>query len=320
MEKKYLLGLDLGTTNIKVVLVSYDGKVKKAISKRVLYNHGPNGEVECDAQKFYMGVMQVIKELSAVVESADQITAISMVSASGNTVLLDENNDPIRPVINWRDKRFTDEMETVLQNPDMQELYETAGWPFYKSFPLAHLSWLKLNETENLKSAKRVCLITDYINLRLTNKFKTNPSTATTTYLLNQKAAKWASPIIVKLGISSKMLPEIIKSGKKIGVLSKEAAQLSGLLHGTPVIAGAFDHPGSARGMGVLHEGDLLLSCGTSWVGFYPFKNREKLVSMEMLIDPFLSDGGCWAGMFSLPSIGKHIDTLIMKWISDKEI
>jgi len=318
MRKQYLLGLDLGTTNIKGVLMSIDGQIQKTVSETMSYINGQDNTVEYNAEDFYKKVAGVIKDLTESIEKSRDICGISMVSASGNTVLLNETNKPIRPVINWMDRRFTNETERVLQNPDMQKLYNTTGWPFYNSFPLAHLSWLKLNEAENLKTAKRICLVTDYVNYRLTRAFKTNPSTATTSYLFDQKAGVWANDIIDKLGISSKMLPEIVKSGKVIGVINDETAELTGLLPGTPVIAGSFDHPGAARGTGVLHEGDLLLSCGTSWVGFYPLKDRVKLISMEMLIDPFLCDDGCYGGMFSLPSIGKHIDALINNWISDK--
>ena len=319
MKKQYLLGLDLGTTNIKGVLMYVDGQIKKTVSETVSYTYGLNNTVEYDAEKFYQKVAGVIKTLVESIDNNKNIIGISMVSASGNTVLLNEANKPIRSAINWMDKRFTNEMGIVLQKPDLNKLYDTTGWPFYNSFPLAHLSWLKLNEAENMRKVKRICLVTDYVNYRLTNEFKTNPSTATTSYLFDQKAGVWAKDIIKKFSISANMLPEIIKSGKLIGVINNEAAELTGLLSGTPVVAGSFDHPGAARGTGVLHEGDLLLSCGTSWVGFYPIKDREKLVCMKMLIDPFLSENGCYGGMFSLPSIGKHIDVMINKWISQKE-
>ncbi|MCK5759315.1 MAG: FGGY-family carbohydrate kinase [Clostridiales bacterium] len=319
MKKQYLLGMDLGTTNIKGVLMSIDGQIQKTVSETMLYINGQDSTVEYNAEDFYKKVAGVIKDLTKLIDNSRDICGISIVSASGNTVLLNEGNKPIRSAINWMDSRFTNETEIVLQSPDMQKLYDTIGWPFFNSFPLAHLSWLKINEPENLKSAKRICLITDYVNYRMTEEFKTNPSTATTSYLLDQKAGIWANHIIDKLGISSKMLPEIVKSGNVIGVIKDEAAELTGLLPGTPVVAGSFDHPGAARGTGVLNEGDLLLSCGTSWVGFYPLKDRAKLVSMEMLIDPFLSDSGCYGGMFSLPSIGKYIDVMINKWISNKE-
>lgn len=319
MRKQYLLGLDLGTTNIKGLLLEIDGSIKNTVSESVSYSHGKNNSVEYDADEFFLKIASVIKVLVEPIKDAGQIAGISMVSASGNTVLLNENNRPIRQAINWMDRRFTDEMEEVLGNPDKEMLYNSAGWPYNKSFPLAHLSWLKTNEPDKFNRAKKICLITDYVNYRLTGAFKTNPSTATTSYLQDQKARIWSEEIIEKLSITAKMLPEIVNTGEILGGINAEAAELTGLLPGTTVVAGSFDHPGAARGLGVLEEGDLLLSCGTSWVGFYPHKNRSKLVDANMLVDPFLSNSGCWGGMFSLPSIGKKIDELIIKWISDRD-
>ena len=78
---------------------------------------------------------------------------------------------------------------------------------------------------------------------------------------------------------------------------------------------GTFDHPGAARGEGVLNEGELLLSCGTSWVGFFPVKNREIAIKNNMLIDPFLSEQGIWGAMFSLTSVSDRIKLYTGKYI-----
>lgn len=310
MTGGYLIGLDLGTTNIKGVLVSSDGRVIRETSSAVIYDRQPGGVVEYDASAFFLCVASALKELAD-----ERVTGVSMVSASGNTVLLDNEMKPLRPAINWMDRRFSREAEEVLGNP--YELYETTGWNFSNSFPLAHLSWLKLNEPENYRCAHRVCMVTDYVNYMLTGEFKTNPSTATTFYLQDQKKIRWEPSILSKLEIPEDRLPEIIPSGRKIGEITKEATIHTGLKPGTPVIAGSFDHPGAARGLGILEEGSLLLSCGTSWVGFYLSKSRDRLLALDMLIDPFLNNEGCWAGMFSLPRIGSNIDMLLSKWITD---
>ena len=312
MTGGFLIGLDLGTTNIKGVLVSHEGKIVKETSSSVEYDRKPGNIFEYDAYDFYKETASVIKKLAI-----DDITGLCMVSASGNTVLLDESMSPLRPAINWMDKRFAAEADEVLKNP--YDLYEITGWQFFNSFPLAHLSWLKLNEPHNFKQSHRICMITDYVNYMLTGEYKTNPSTATTFYLQDQEKRRWDAGILSKLGIREDQLPEIIPSGSRIGEISEKASQFTGLKPGTPVIAGSFDHPGAARGLGILEEGSLLLSCGTSWVGFYPSNSRDKLISLEMLVDPFVSEKGCWAGMFSLPKIGNNIDILIKKWISDKD-
>ncbi|MBQ4289742.1 MAG: hypothetical protein II719_00940, partial [Clostridia bacterium] len=92
-----------------------------------------------------------------------------------------------------------------------------------------------------------------------------------------------------------------------------------GIPAGTPVIAGAFDHPSAARGVGVLEPGQMLLSCGTSWVGFYPIATRELVEQNRMLIDPFLSErGGPWAGMVSLASVSARIEEYIRAAVANE--
>jgi sugar (pentulose or hexulose) kinase len=162
-------------------------------------------------------------------------------------------------------------------------------------------------------------MVTDYINYRLTGNLVTNPSTATTFYLADQEKGAWLTEVLDKLGIAEEKLPKILPTGTKIGKIRAETAKITGLAPNIPVIAGSFDHPGAARATGTLEEGDLLLSCGTSWVGFYPSRKRDVLISLEMLVDPFLKDGGIWGGMFSLPRIGSNIDYLIKKWIDDSQ-
>jgi len=314
LSGEYLIGLDLGTTNIKGIIMTTGGKTVGETSLPVSYNIGSEGKVEYCGEDFFINVAKLIKKLVENIEG--DVKGISMVSASGNTILLNGNNRPIRPIISWLDKRFTDEAESIFVNP--YNYYDIIGWPFNNTFPLAHLSWLKLNEPENYDSANKICMVTDYVNYRLTGCLATNPSTATTFYLQDQENACWYSDILSKLNIDEVQLPEIISSGEIIGHINEESATLTGLRLGTPVIAGSFDHPGAARGTGVLKDGDLLLSCGTSWVGFYPCENRKKLISLGMLVDPFLKDGP-YAGMFSLPRIGNHIDSIIKKWISPSE-
>jgi sugar (pentulose or hexulose) kinase len=257
--------------------------------------------------------------LAKNIENPNLIKAVSIVSASGNTVLLDNEQKPLGKAINWTDRRFDDEADKVLEYPDYRKLYKITGWPFYNTFPLAHLSWLKVNEPGKLADAGNICMVTDYVNYRLTNKLASNPSTATTFYLAEQKKSTWSDEILKKLAIPKDKLPEIVPTGTKIGQITTEAAKNTGLREGTPVIAGAFDHPGAARATGILKECEVLLSCGTSWVGFYPYKNRDTLISLEMLVDPFLKEKGIWGGMFSIPMIGNNIDCLIRKWINNGE-
>ncbi len=147
-------------------------------------------------------------------------------------------------------------------------------------------------------------------------------STAITLYLQDQVNRKWHKPFLDYLGIPEEAVSELMPSGAALGPLTTQGAQDTGLSKDTLVVLGAFDHPSAARGTGFLDSGDLLLSCGTSWVGFYPIENRDLALSQRLLVDPFLVPEGPWAAMFSLPEIGNlidwYIDNLIVRQDEDQ--
>ena len=220
--------------------------------------------------------------------------------------------------ISWMDTRAEDEARTVfgeLLNP--AEIHQITGWPFINMFPIAHLAWLKCRQPELLRNAAKICMSTDYINFKLTGVWGIDSSTATTSYMQDQRKAEWHLPYLEKLGIPADKLPPIRISGTVLGRITPQAATQTGLSAGTPVVLGSFDHPGAARGSGVFDEGQLLLSCGTSWVGFYPLKDRDLAVSQRLLIDPFLRDEGLWGVMLSLKAISNYVEQYLCRYISD---
>jgi len=236
---------------------------------------------------------------------------------SGNTVLLDRGQ-PFIPAISWLDSRVKNETDLVLGDPDPHAIYRTVGWPYIKQFPLAHLCWLNIHMPDTLKKASFICMSTDYINYRLTGRFGMDHSTATTFYLQDQEQKNWNSVLLAKLGIKKTQLPSLHPSGHLLGDVNESAALETGLKPGTKVILGSFDHPSAARGSRVSYISQLLISCGTSWVGLYPLGSREEGIKRNMLVDPFTSSdsNGLYAGMFSIPAIGEKIDSFVSEFIS----
>jgi xylulokinase len=316
---KYLIGLDMGTSAIKGVLMSAEGIVISRENAKTVYQKEPDGVVQFDAREFYDLVTCVIRNLTKALPKNAAVVGISMASASGNTVLLDPDGEPVFPVFSWTDTRVTDEVEQVFGVQNAVEVHARVGWPLIlQAFPLAHLAWLKCHKPEILQSAGHVCMSTDYVNYRLTGCFGIDPSTATTFYLQDQVKGAWYPPYLKLLGIPEEKLPTILPSGTVLGGVTKEAAEQTGLAPGTPVVLGSFDHPCAARGSGVLEEGKLLLSCGTSWVGFYTVKNRELALSQGLLVDPFLNPREeLWGTMFAFSSIAVLVDEYIGKYIAE---
>ena len=135
--------------------------------------------------------------------------------------------------------------------------------------------------------------------------------------LVDQLKECYSPKLIARFGLTEQQLPQLVDVGTEIGHVSIAAGRETGLSPETKVFAGCFDHPAAARGENVLTEGELLLSCGTSWVGFLPCRNREKLLKAKLLIDPFLrNENMMWAGMFSIPGIGLVIDEYVNRYIA----
>ena len=303
-----LIGLDLGTSAIKGVLVSSEGDVlaqKKCLTQLLRPQHN---YVEFSPCTHYKTVCGLIRSLCSNTPAKSKVKAISMAAASGNTLLLDKNNRPLTNIISWLDNR-TD--KNILPNLDQDKVHNIIGWPWSGGFPMAHLAWLKKNRPHVYNKACRFAMNTDYLLYRLTGCWGMDTSTATTFYLQDQVNSCWYKPYLDELKIKEDSLSKLMPSGSKLGFLTQDAANDTGLSTDTLVVLGAFDHPSAARGTGTLDPGDLLVSCGTSWVGFYPIQNRDIALAQNMLIAPFLRPSGPWGAMFSLPCIGERIDCYI---------
>jgi sugar (pentulose or hexulose) kinase len=317
---KTFIGLDLGTSNIKGVLIDEQGTViaQEKIATELL--RLGDGKVEFSSQRSYELLLTVIKNLTAKVSSGSIVNAISLSGATGNTVLLDNDGTPLCNAFSWMDDRSASD-ESLNPPPNMtpDEVHAITGWPWFKGFPLVHLNWLKNNRNDIYAKAPKVCMNITYLYHRLCGAYAVDYSTATTFYLQNQVTRKWHKPYLDWLGLNESQLPALLPSGSVIGQINRNIATETGLSPETKVVLGSFDHPSAARGCGVLKEGDLLLSCGTSWVGFYPVNDRDKSIKNKLLSDPFLSPQGPWGSMFSIPRIGDEVQKFVdTKFSSEK--
>lgn len=312
-----LIGLDIGTSSVKGILATNDGNIVKTAHKGFSYTYLENGGVEISADDYIDACFSAIKELA----SEQKIDGFCASSASGNLLLLDKDNKPITPIFNWQDTRVINEAKEILGEMDTVEFYKKTGWPFsYKTFPLALLCYIKKHTPEKIQNCGKVCMSTEYLYFMLTGKWGISTSAGTPFYLIDQKSGKYIPEILDKIGIDESKLPPVMSCGSVIGGSTEEAEKLCGLKKNTPVMLGSFDHPSAARGVGVLNEGQMLLSCGTSWVAFIPVKDRTIIEKTKALIDPFLSvKGGCWGAMVSASSLSERIALYVNRYIDDSE-
>ena len=310
-----LIGLDVGTSAVKGVLVSAQG-ARLALARRATRLLRPSaGRVELEAEEHYRSVCDLLRELGSHAPPGAKVRALAMAAASGNVLLSDGRGRPLTRILSWLDNRSVGKTVELLPGFDPSGFQEVAGWPYSELFPLAQLGWLRRHEPQAWRRAAHVGMNTDWLLYRLCGRWGMDPSTATTFYLYNQQTGSWHRPYLELLGLRERQLSALGPCGQALGGLTAQAARDTGLPRGTLVVLGCFDHPGAARGTGVLEPGDLLLSCGTSWVGLYPLAERQAAVRLKLLVDPFLSPRGPWAGMMALTAIGVTIEKYLDRFL-----
>ena len=317
-EKACLIGLDLGTSAIKGVLTDAAGGVLAEAGADTSLLRPCEGRVEVEPERHYQNICRIIRELAE--KAPGDVAGLAMAAASGNTLLTDAGGKPLTNIINWMDRRAELNPPAALAGLTGGEVSQITGWPCVSGFPLAHLAWLRENDPERYQAAAHVGMDTDWVLYRLTGKWLMDHSTATTFHLQEQTSGTYYEPFLKRLGLGCERLSELTESGTAVGHLTARALSDTGLSRRTQVVTGCFDHPAAARSVGVLEQGQLMLSCGTSWVGFTPHRQRQAILEAKMLCDPFLSaSAGVWGGMFSVPCIGRTIDWYVENVIAPGE-
>ena len=295
------IGLDLGTGAVKGVCWNPAKGILKKISERVAFEHPAPDHVEIDPGKYLKQILRIIVELA---QGADgPVDGIAFAAASGNTMLCNLAGFPQTSIISWLDTRLKDWLP-----PEEWQVREITGWPRIPTFPLMHLEYFRRTVPE-LLAGSQIAMNNDYLTWELCGKHTLDSSNAAPFYLWDQ-AKQCPVTYLSHYGIAPEQLPAIVNPGTPAGFL-KEKYQHGNLTEKTVIAAGSFDHPAGARAADVLEPGSMLLSCGTSWVGFYPVQRRNDIPENE-LCDTFCSgSGGCWGAMFSMAKVGVEVEDFI---------
>ena len=321
--KKFSIGLDLGTSSVKAVLFSKeDGVVAKESSEfEYAPSYLPDGSeyLGIDMEAFYGNICSVLKKLGEKLPENSKLCGLAMASASGNTVICDNDGKALVDGYSWLNRAMSEEIAEIFGSDFGADVRETVGWALAPSFPLGHLSHLRLHAPEILDSCAVVCMATEYVLHRLTGQWGIDVSTATPFYLADQKKRQWNEEYLSRLGIPKEKLPPLKGCGDLLGEINQKGAEDSGLPLGTKVFLGSFDHPTAARACNIERQGDLLISCGTSWVCFFPMENRSEIIKNQLLSDPFLTPAGPWGAMSSLARASERIKEIVDKYIGTGE-
>jgi xylulokinase len=186
------------------------------------------------------------------------------------SVFLDGSGAVIRPALLWNDQRTYNQCKKITESVGEERLIELAGNPALTGFQAPKILWLRDEEPENYARISSVLLPKDYVRLRLTGEYATDASDAAGTLLLDVRERNWSAEILDALEIPREWMPEVYEGPESTGALRESVARELGLPPGIPVAAGGGDNAAAAVGVGVVEEGFLSSSVGTSGVLFAP--------------------------------------------------
>ena len=298
-----LLGLDLGTSAVKGLLCDETGWVVASADHPITLLRPQPGWVVQDVQQLWQTIVAVVRRIAAQVPQVQEVVALSLSVASGNTLLLDADGQPLGPAVHWMDCRAEPQIRQLLPHIDPEEDYRITGWALSGMSPLGHLAWLRRYDPERIAAACRFCMTNDWILHRLCGRYAMDPSNASTSGLYDQIAEHWHSPYLETLTMAEGMFSPLVPSGQALGTLTPLAAGELRLSTDTLVVNGAHDQVCAALGAGVLRPGEVLLSCGTAWVILFPAVDRTAAMAVAELVDPHVLPG-LWAAMTSLYGLG----------------
>lgn len=265
----YLLGIDIGTTGTKTVLFDYNGyTISSAVAEYPLYQPR-NGWAEQRPEDWWEAVINTIGEvLCRSRVNASEIKGIGLSGQMHGLVLLDKGGKVLRPSIIWCDQRTNKECEQITEIIGKEKLIQITANPALTGFTASKIMWIKNNEPEIFEKTSKILLPKDYIRYMLTGEFATEVSDASGMQLLDIGSRSWSKEIINKLGIDMNRLPVVYESTVISGTVNKRASEITGLLEGTKVAGGAGDQAAGAVGNGIVKEGIVSSTIGTSGVVF----------------------------------------------------
>ncbi|CAM3644023.1 xylulokinase [Marinicrinis lubricantis] len=274
---KYVIGVDLGTSAVKTLLVDQNGIVCASATEAYELLQPKSGYNEQNPEDWVkQTALSIRKLLSSSGVTADQVEGISFSGQMHGLVLLDANLKPLRNAILWNDTRTTKqcrEIEAKLGD----RLLDIARNRALEGFTLPKILWVKENEPELYEKAKLFLLPKDYVRLAMTGEVAMDISDAAGTLMLDVEKGQWSGDICGAFGISMELCPPVVQSVDQTGTVTEAFAKEAGLSASTKVFAGGADNACGAFGSGIIQDGAYMCSIGTSGVvlGFEQNANTD---------------------------------------------
>lgn len=263
----YYIGIDLGTSAVKMLMINEKGCIIKSVSREYPLYFPENGWSEQNPEDWWNAVVDGMTELTKDRNTAE-ICGISFGGQMHGLVMLDADDNVIRPAILWNDSRSAKQCDYLNNVIGKEKLSEYTANIAFAGFTAPKILWVKENEPENFKKISKIMLPKDYIAYKMTGVHSTDYSDASGMLLLDVKNKKWSQEMIEICGIDESVLPKLFESHEVVGTLKPDAADRLKLSRDTKVIAGAGDNAAAAIGTGTVGDGKCNISLGTSGTVF----------------------------------------------------
>lgn len=257
------IGIDLGTSAVKLLLVDAEGKILKTVSKEYPISFPKPGWAEQNPADWWGACLTGLEEL-LLGQDKSLVKGIGVAGQMHGLVILDEEDEPIRDCILWNDGRTAKETEWLNTFVGREKLSDLTANIAFAGFTAPKLLWLKENEPENFGRISKIMLPKDFINYKLTHVHSCDYSDASGMLLLDVRRRCWSEDMLKICSVRKDQLPKLFESYECIGSLRPEIAMALGLSKDVRVCAGAGDNAAAAVGTGTVGNGECNISLGTS--------------------------------------------------------
>ncbi len=306
-----ILGLDIGTTEVKAITWDEAGRSHSEAVQKVHLFTPQAGWVEQDARELWSAVVNTCSQAAIAAHSAgDRIRAVSISTQGGTTIPVDAAGKPTHFAFSWMDERAGEEAGAVAERLGQEQVYRTTGWPLTPGLPLNQIAWFRKHRPAQFEQTHRFLFVNDYILYQLTRELAMDPSNAGITQLYNLARDDWDDSLLAIAGANRQQLSPLLPSGQPAGQVTRHAADLTGLLPGTPVYNGAHDQYCAALGAGAAEPGDVLLSCGTAWVALFVLDQPGQGFARGLSVSRHPRQGA-FGGILDIGGVGSTMEWLI---------
>jgi xylulokinase len=265
-----LLGIDVGTGGTRAVLIDGEGTVVASrTAEHVPFTSPETGWAEQDPHDWWHATCEAIKQVMASSRTTPgEIAAVGFSGQMHGAILLDADGEVLRPALIWCDQRTADEARELTSQLGEDQIINWTCNPALTNFTLTKLLWVRKHEPKLFDRFRTLLLPKDYVRYRLTGELGMDMADASGTLLLDVANRRWSTEMARASGINPAVLPPLFESPDVCARISDSGAAATGLLKGTPVVAGAGDQAAGAVGLGVVRPGAVHATIGTSGVVF----------------------------------------------------